>query len=158
MQTIIDGTFILERFDAKGGWTYVALPAIRSGRKKPFGMIPLSGSIDGFPVSKIHVMPMGDGRLFLPVKAAIRKAIGKKQGDKVHVVLSEDISPMEIPGEISLYLSDDPQAEQAFLALTEGQQKMYIDWICAAKKQETKINRIASMMNRVAAGKKYPGN
>lgn len=158
MQPLIDGHYTLQRFDAKGGWTYVAVPKITVERKMPFGMIRLSGSIDGYDIIKCHLMPMGNGKLLLPVKAAIRKAIKKKEGDKVHVVLYIDEEPLEIPGELLLYLSDDPQAEKAFMALTEGQQKMYVDWIYAAKREETKINRIAQTMNRVIEGKKYPGS
>ena len=158
MQPLIDGHYLLERFDSKGGWTYVAVPHIDATHKMPFGMIRLSGSIDGCAIYKAHVMPMGDGRLMLPVKAGIRKAIKKKDGDEVHVILYPDDTPLEIPGELLLYLSDDPQAEKAFLSLTEGQQKMYIDWIYAARREETKINRIAQTMNRVTEGKKYPGN
>jgi hypothetical protein len=158
MQPLIDGHYLLERFEGKGGWTYVAVPLVDTGSKMPFGMVRLSGSVDGYDLYKIHVMPMGDGRLMLPVKAGIRKAIKKNAGDKVHVLLFADETPLEIPGELLLYLSDDPQAEKAFLSLTEGQQKMYIDWIYAARREETKINRIAQMMNRVIAGKKYPGS
>jgi uncharacterized protein YdeI (YjbR/CyaY-like superfamily) len=37
---------------------------------------------------------------------------------------------------------------------TDNQQKSYIDWIYAAKRSETRANRIAIMMERVARGKK----
>lgn len=40
---------------------------------------------------------MGNGKLFLPVKAEIRKKIKKAEGDKVHVILYPDNEPLEVP-------------------------------------------------------------
>ena len=36
-------------------------------------------------------MAIGDGTHKLPVKATVRKAIGKSEGDTVHVVIAERI-------------------------------------------------------------------
>ncbi|HSE95245.1 MAG TPA: DUF1905 domain-containing protein, partial [Methylomirabilota bacterium] len=44
--------------------------------------------IDGHPF-RSSIMAMGDGRQMLPVKADIRKAIGKEAGDEVTVRLLE---------------------------------------------------------------------
>ncbi len=40
---------------------------------------------------------MGDGKMFLPVKAEIRKKIKKEAGDWVHVLLYTDNEPLEVP-------------------------------------------------------------
>jgi hypothetical protein len=39
------------------------------------------GTIDDFEIRKYHLMPMGNGKFFLPVKAEIRKKIKKEAGD-----------------------------------------------------------------------------
>ena len=49
------------------------------------------GTVDGHPFEGAF-MAMGDGTHKLPVKAAVRDAIGKQAGDSVHVVVTERIS------------------------------------------------------------------
>jgi uncharacterized protein YdeI (YjbR/CyaY-like superfamily) len=95
-------------------------------------------------------MPMGNGQLFLPEKAEIRKKIGKTEGDWVIVVLYADNSPREIPEELLVCLIDDPIAHQTFLSLPDSDQRAYIDWIYSAKKEDTKIERIARTIDKLA--------
>ena len=92
-------------------------------------------------------MPMKDGNLFLPVRAEIRKKIGKKEGDYIQVVLYPDNLPAEIPEELRLCLLDEPIAYETFLSYTDGEQKAFIDWISSVKKIETKTERIAKAIN-----------
>ena len=47
----------------------------------------MAETTDGFEIKKYHLMPMGDGNLFLPVRAEIRKKIPGKEGELVHVIL-----------------------------------------------------------------------
>lgn len=101
-------------------------------------------------------MPMGNGKLFLPVKAAIRKKIKKEAGDWVRVKLFIDKTPTEIPEEIiECFKNEPPKVYETFLSFTEGEQKAYIDWIYEAKKEDTKVERIVAMMGRVSQSKKF---
>ncbi|CAN5681274.1 hypothetical protein BH10BAC2_BH10BAC2_03340 [soil metagenome] len=72
-------------------------------------------------------MPMGSGKLFLPVKAEIRKKIKKQEGDMVHVILYPDNEPMAAPEEFKICLKDEPAADEFFQGLTEGEQKFYVE-------------------------------
>lgn len=99
-------------------------------------------------------MPMGDNKLFLPVKADIRKKIKKQEGDYVHVILYPDDEPLEVPEEMLLCLKDEPLALTFFNSLSESEQKFYIDWIYSAKKEETKVDRLAKTINRLTEGLK----
>ncbi|WP_423129795.1 YdeI/OmpD-associated family protein [Gaoshiqia sp. Z1-71] len=147
---LVNNKYILEKFPGKGGWTYAAIPEIRPDKKAPFGWIKVKGQIDGFAIKSYHLMPMGNGQLFLPVKAEIRKKIGKKEGDRVHVVLYRDTTPVEIPEELLTCLRDEPEAYEAFLSCTDGEKKAVVDWIYSAKQEGTKVERIAKTINKLA--------
>jgi hypothetical protein len=147
---LINKKYLLEKFPGKGGWTFARIPEIAQDKKAHFGWVKVRGTIDGFEIRKYHLMPMGDGNLFLPVKAEIRKKIGKKEGDTVHVVLYPDNEPEEM----LLCLQDEPKAYKFFKSLTESEQKFYIQWVYSAKKEETKISRMATSINRLAKGLK----
>ena len=147
---IAQGRFLLQRFPGKGGWTYAAIPGVHQNKNNPFGWVKVKGNIDGFALKQYKLMPMGNGQLFLPVKAAIRKIIQKSHGDYVQVELFVDESALEIPEEVLECFKNEPQQTyENFLAFSEGEQKAYLDWIYVAKSIETKANRIAKMMTRL---------
>ncbi len=113
------------------------------------------GSIDGVALRHYHLIPMGDGTLMLPVKAEIRKKIKKEAGDTVRVVLYRETEALEIPGEMQICLRDEPAAHAFFYRLAEGEQKYYIQWIYSAKKEETKANRMALAIGKLAKRLKF---
>lgn len=149
MKPLTDKKYLLEKFPGKGGWTFAKIPEIAQDKKAHFGWVKVKGSIDGFMISKYHLMPMGNGYLFLPVKAEIRKKIKKKEGDYVHVILYPDNEPLEIPEEMILCLREEPQALIFFNSLNESEKKYYIQWVYSAKKEETKITRLAKTIDKL---------
>lgn len=122
----------------------------RPDKRNKFGWVKVKGSIDGIPLKQYKLMPMGDGRLFLPVKKDIRKKIGKEAGDKIRVVLTEDHSELEIPAEIlDCFSQERPERMMTFNGFSESERKAYIDWIYEAKNLDTRARRILRMMERL---------
>ena len=160
MKPLVNKKYLLEKFQGKGGWTYARIPEILQDKKAHFGWVKVRGTIDGFEIRKYHLMPMGNGKLFLPVKAEIRKKIKKNEGDYVHVILYPDNEPLDVPEEMLLCLKDEPAALKFFNSLSESERKFYIQWVYSAKREETKVNRMAQTINRLVRGlKRYePGD
>jgi hypothetical protein len=157
-QPLVDKEYLLEKFPGKGGWTYTVLPEISPGKSAPFGWVKVKGSIDGFAIQRYHLTPMGTGKMFLPVKAEIRKKIRKKEGDYVHVTLYPDNEPLEVPEELLLCLKDEPEALHSFNALKENEKENCIKRVYSAKSEQKKIDRIAEVIKRLTMQKKLGEN
>lgn len=151
---LIDSELQLQKFPGKGGWTYAEIPGILQNKEKPFGWVKVQGSIDGFDLGHYHLDPMGNGKLFLPVKKAIRKVIRKEAGDTVRVILFDDQIPEEIPEEFMLCLKDDPDALRNFQSLDENEKQRHVRWIYNAKNQDILVERMAEVLRNLSIGNK----
>jgi uncharacterized protein YdeI (YjbR/CyaY-like superfamily) len=86
-------------------------------------------------------MPFGNGNLILAVKAEIRKAISKEEGDYVHITLYKDETVFQIPEDFKEMLKGEGVLE-IFKSFKQWEQKMCIQYIFSAKRKETIKERI----------------
>ena len=73
--------------EKNSGWNCVVMP--RSG--DIFGTrkaVKVAGTVDGHEF-RTTMLPIGDGTHMVPLKAALRKTIGKQQGEEVTVHLAQ---------------------------------------------------------------------
>ena len=148
MDTLLtDKEYQLERFSGKGGWTYIALPEIPKDKDAPFGIVKVKGRIDDYEINAVTLMVF-TGVLIMAVKAEIRKAIGKEEGDYVHLTLYKDDSVFKIPDDFKERLLEEGLFE-AFKTYKQWEQRMCVQWIFSAKKQETINERIIKTLYNV---------
>lgn len=148
MEPLVDADYLLEKFPGKGGWTYAAIPEVLQDKHAWFGWVAVRGSIDNYQFDHQKLMPMGNGQLFLPVKAAVRKLIGKEAGDTVRVRLWPASATLPLPEVVAACFELQPAAlAERFRNLPASDQKRYLDWISAARSDDEQADRMAAMMN-----------
>ena len=140
-------TFVatIQRFEAKGGWTYVIVPAtvaekLKRGNRQSFRV---KGHLDQLPVKSLAVMPMGNGKFMIPLNAKLRKGFGKSAGAKLRLALTEDKAPRRYDTDLLLCLNEEPGAKAFFQSMSKSNQWYYSHWVATAKTDATKAKRIA---------------
>lgn len=152
---LVNKKYLMQKYPGKGGWIYVTINEIPKSKSGKSNAIKVKGTVDGYKIKKYTLMPIKNGGLFFPIKAEIRKAIGKGEGDTVKIILYRDDSVLEIPDELTLCLLEEPQAHHNFLKLSASHKKAYIDWIFSSKVMETRAKRIAITIEKLLENKRF---
>jgi hypothetical protein len=132
----------------KTGWSYIRVPApiagkLMPGNKKSFRV---KGKLDEHPISKMALIPMGEGDFIMALKASIRKTLRKQKGDSLRVELEVDKAVIKPPKELMECLADEPEALAYFGSLPKSHQNYFGNWIREAKTDGTRTNRIACVV------------
>lgn len=157
---MIEFTTTLLRFGEQGektGWTYIDMPiavtdALKPGQKTSFRV---QGMLDAYPLERVALLPMGDGRFVMPINATMRQHIRKEAGASVRLLVRVDDSPVPLSADLLACLDDEPQALAFFETLSRGHQVYFSQWIERAKTIETKTKRITQAINGLRMGLGY---
>ena len=135
--------------DAGKGGAYVTVPF---DVEKEFGKkrVKVLATFNGEPY-RGSLIRMGTPRHILGVQKAIRAKIGKSIGDTIEVTVEEDTARREvtIPKDLKKALIENTGAMETFSRLSYSHQKEFIQWIGAAKRMETRQDRIAQTIVRL---------
>lgn len=141
-------TTTIEKFGAQGektGWTYIRVSAQQAQQLKPDNKksFRVKGKLDAHAISGVALIPMGGGDFIMALNTSMRKAIGKKKGDKLTVQLAADEKLPVINKLLLSCLADEPDAEASFNKMPRSHQLYYSRWIESAKTEATQAKRIA---------------
>lgn len=151
---LLDTEVLLEKMQMKGGWTYALLPDVLKSGKKNFGWAKVNAFIDDYELKNASLMPIKGGRLFIAVKAEIRKQIGKEAGDTVRIKLYGNKPPEAISNDdFFTALKDDPDAYARFHKFPPKEQQAWVGWIFAGNNTDDIVERMATAIGDIAMGR-----
>jgi hypothetical protein len=142
----------------KKGWSFIILnktlanklnPGVRKGFR-------VKGKLDDYKIKQTSLLPVSGERFMLPFNATMRKATGKKAGDKVTLELELDKAPLKLSDDLLVCLKDELVAGEYFKSLPPSHQRYYSKWIADAKTDATREKRIALALT--ALSRKQPFN
>jgi uncharacterized protein YdeI (YjbR/CyaY-like superfamily) len=89
----------------------------------------------------------------IPFSAAHRQASGIKAGDKIDVTVELDVEPrvVDVPDELAKALAKKKGARAAFDALAPSKRKEFARQVAEAKAEETRVRRIAKILESLGA-------
>ena len=156
---MITFTTTIQKFDKKGektGWSYIEISSSQAKKLKDSKVsFRVKGMLDSFTLKQTALLPMGEGHFILPINGIIRKAIGKRPGDKLKVTLEADNDKFVLSPAMMACLKDEPGAMAYFKTLPGSHQKYFSKWVESAKTTLTKTNRILMTVTALAQEKGY---
>jgi hypothetical protein len=156
----------LKGYDAKGTTTFVLVPESVMAAFAPRKRVPIKATVNGYAY-RTTIVDMGDGPCFA-VNKTVRTAVGVSRNDLIGVTLELDteVRTVEVPADMAMALGKRLRA--TFDSMSYSHRKEYVDWVQAAKQRETRVRRLAKVIEKIreraaavksrSAGSKYPGS
>ena len=147
-------TFTAVIQDAGGGGAFVEMPfdvEKEFGSKRP----KVKAMIEGVPY-RGTLTRMGTDCHILGIRKEIRDQVSKTFGDELTITVEPDteLRAVEAPAELKKAFRTEKEAKALFEKLSYTHQKEYVTWINEAKKEETRLNRVAKTIEMLRQGKK----
>ncbi len=148
--------YILEKFDS--GMHYMMLDEQTVADLTKNGNKRILCTINDQVEFHCAIMPKKEGGHFINIGSTICKKLNIKEGSKVKAIFSLDKSEyqFEMPEELKEVLNTDPEADNIFHALTEGNQRGLIYLVTQVKSSDKKIERALKIVERIKDGVTSP--
>jgi hypothetical protein len=148
------------RFDKQGektGWTYIEVSASQAKKINPGVKVAyrVKGKLDDFTFEKTALIPMGEGGFIMPLNGKVRKAIGKKMGDKLKVEIELDKRQIQPSADFMACLKQEPEAMAFFKTMPGSHQRYFSKWIEDAKTSSTKAKRIVMALTAFSKKQRF---
>jgi hypothetical protein len=132
----------------KTGWSYIRVPAALAGKLMPGNKksFRVKGKLDDFSISKVALIPMGEGDFIMALNASVRRSIGKSKGARLTVQIEVDKAQLKPPKDLMECLADEPKALAFFNTLTPGHRNYFGKWVNDARTDATRAKRIAQVV------------
>ena len=103
--------------------------------------------------ARLRLAVMG-GENLIGLSKAARAELAVETGDEVTVTIELDETPREVdvPADLAAALAADPAAAAAFEGLAFSHRKEYAVWVADAKREETRLRRVAQAIDRLREG------
>ena len=140
------------------GWTFLTLPGEASAKLPSRGMTSVEGTFNGVAFGA-RLEPDGRGGHWLKVERKLREAAGAEAGDVVRLEIAPAAEEPEprVPADLRKALAAaNPKARAVWSEITPVARRDWIQWIESAKREETRVKRIASGCDMLAKGKRRP--
>jgi len=135
----------IKMLEGKIKWNVIYFPYSTSEHFGSKGNIPLCITVDGHKFDHM-LLPSKNGH-YLVYNEFIKRAVNKEAGDWVHVVLEKDTKKREVV--IPVYIEEalkNASILEIFLEQPDYIKREQINHIEIAKKEETKTNRVNSLI------------
>lgn len=139
-------------------WTFLIVPKEASAKLPSRGLTSVEGTFNGLAF-QAALEPDGQGGHWLKVDRKLREAVGAKAGDLVSLEIRPAAKEPEpkVPAELRKALAAaQPKTRAVWSDITPVARRDWIQWINSAKREETRLKRIASACEMLAQGKRRP--
>jgi hypothetical protein len=121
------------------------------------GRVPVRGTINGYAF-RSSLMPMS-GCHMMAVNKIMREGAGVKAGDTVDVAMERDLEErtVDAPPLLKKALEKHKKTQANWDKLAYTHKKEMAKWITEAKQEETRVRRVAKVIDVLKTGTKWPG-
>lgn len=137
------------------GWLFVTIPQDVSDQMPARSMVAIEGVMNDYPFAGM-LQPDNAGGHWLRVEAEWCEAVSVQAGEDVSFrIAPAKVEPEpEVPMDLHEALANAPAAAETWYSTTAVARRDWITWLGQGKKAETRMIRLAKMLDMLAKGKR----